>query len=141
MKAEGSRFTPLHVAASVEDGMDAINLLLQRDANTEATDESGQTPLHVAVQCESINNVVALLFEGNANITALDDSKLSPLHKAKTSKILDIPICINRGAKSAEIICHLIKNRNHSTACDVVFSTEHFCSFNKRGHCFHIRDE
>ena len=90
IKAEGSLFTPLHVAASVEDGMDAINLLLQRDANTDATDESGQTPLHVAAQCESINNVVALLFEGNANITALDDSNLSPLHKAKTSKILDI---------------------------------------------------
>ena len=90
IKAEGSLFTPLHVAAFVEDGMDAINLLLQREANTEATDESGQTPLHVAAQCESINNVVALLFEGNANITALDDSKLSPLHKAKTSKVLDI---------------------------------------------------
>ena len=84
-----SNYTPLHVAASIEDGMDAINLLIEREANTEAKDKSGQTPLHIAAQCESINNVVALL-EGNADITALDDSKSSTFHKAKTSKILDI---------------------------------------------------
>ena len=90
IRTEGSLFTPLHVAASVENGMDAISLLLQRDADTEIKDKAGQTPLHVAAQCESINNIVALLFEGNANITALDNSKLSVLHKAKTSKILDI---------------------------------------------------
>ena len=70
--------------------MNAINLLIEREANTEAKDKTGQTPLHIAAQCESIKNVVALLSEGNANITALDNSKLSPLHKAKTSKILDI---------------------------------------------------
>ena len=84
-----SNYTPLHVAASIEDGMDAINLLIQREANTEAKDDISQTPLHIAAQCESINNVVALL-EGNADITALDESKSSPFHKAKTSKVLDI---------------------------------------------------
>ena len=84
-----SNYTPLHVAASIEDGMDAINLLIEREANTEAKDCTGQTPLHIAAQCESIKNIVALL-EGNADITALDDSKSSTFHKAKTSKILDI---------------------------------------------------
>ena len=84
-----SNYTPLHVAASIKDGMDAINLLIEREANTEAKDKTGQTPLHNAAQCESINNIVALL-EGYANITALDDSKSSTFHKAKTSKIFDI---------------------------------------------------
>ena len=83
IKAEGSLFTPLHVAASVEDGMDAINLLLQRDANTDATDESGQTPLHVAAQNNHADCIKTLL-EGGAMVDPLycPKKRETPLHVA-----------------------------------------------------------
>ena len=85
-----SQFTPLHVAASMEDGMLATSVLIQKGANTEAKDDKGQRPLHIAAQLESIGNVVILLFNGNANVMAEDRIEETPLHKAKSSKILDI---------------------------------------------------
>lgn len=85
-----TQFTPLHVAASMEDGMLATSVLIQKGANTEAKDNTGQRPLHIAAQCESIGNVVILIFNGNANVMAEDRIGETPLHKAKTSKILDV---------------------------------------------------
>ena len=90
IQTKETQFTPLHVAASMEDGTIAASILVQKGANTEAKDHTGKTPLHIAARCESISNVVILLFNGNANVMAEDRTKETPLHKAKTSKILDI---------------------------------------------------
>ena len=111
-----SLFTPLHVAASIEDGMVAISLLIQKGSNVEARDSMGRTPLHLAVQCESINNLITLLFEGKANVMALDQQNKTPLHLAKTSKILDI-LLIKTKADDFSGQClleHIIKNHPES---------------------------
>ena len=89
------QFTPLHVAAAIDDDTTAATLLINSNVDdgkidVEATNSIGQTPLHVAAQCGSIKNVMILLFDGDSSVLAEDDNGKTPLHVAKTDKILEV---------------------------------------------------
>ena len=89
------QFTPLHVAAAIDDDTTAATLLINSNVDdgkidVEATNSIGQTPLHVAAQCGSIKNVMILLFDGDSSVLAEDDNGKTPLHIAKTDKILEV---------------------------------------------------
>ena len=85
-----NQFTPLHVAAAIDDDTTAASLLIKIRADVHATDSAGQTALHIAAQCGSVDNVMVLLFEGNSDVMAFDDNNKTSLHHAKTAKTLDI---------------------------------------------------
>ena len=85
-----NQFTPLHVAAAIDDDTTAASLLIKKRADVRATDSAGQTALHIAAQCGSVENVMVLLFEGNSDVMAIDDNNKTSLHHAKTAKTLDI---------------------------------------------------
>ena len=71
----------LHVAAK-SGHAEVVELLLNKNAPKEATDDSGQTPLHVAV-LEGHVNVVELLLARKANAAARRKSaQETPLHGA-----------------------------------------------------------
>lgn len=86
--------TPLLFAARA--GHEAVvRLLLNRKANTEATDKSGQTPLLEAAD-KGREAVVRLLLDWKANTEATNDSGLTPLfiaacegHKTIVRLLLD----------------------------------------------------
>lgn len=89
------QFTPLHVAAAIDDDTTAATLLINSNVDdckidVEATNSIGQTPLHIAAQCGSIKNVMILLFDEDSSVLAIDDNGKTPLHIAKTDKILEI---------------------------------------------------
>ena len=90
------QFTPLHVAAAIDDDTTAATLLINSNADdckidVEAKNSIGQTPLHIAAQCGSIKNVMILLFGGDSSdVLAKDNKGKTPLHTAKTDKILEI---------------------------------------------------
>jgi hypothetical protein len=90
-----NQFTPLHVAAAIDDDTTAATLLINSNVDdckidVEAKNSIGQTPLHVAAQCGSIKNVMILLFDGDSSVMARDDNGKTPLHIAKTDKILEV---------------------------------------------------
>jgi ankyrin repeat protein len=85
-----NQFTPLHVAAAIDDDTTGASLLIKKRADVKATDSAGQTALHIAAQCGSVDNVMVLLFEGNADVMAIDGNNKTSLHHAKTAKTLDI---------------------------------------------------
>lgn len=58
-----------------------IQLLLDREANIEATSESGQTPLFKAAS-EGHEAIVRLLLDWKANIEATNESGQTPLIEA-----------------------------------------------------------
>ena len=88
--ATENQFTPLHVAAAIDDDTTAASLLIKKRADVGAKDSAGQTALHIAAQCGSVDNVMVLLFEGNSDVMAIDDNNKTSLHHAKTAKTLDI---------------------------------------------------
>ena len=72
--------TPLHVAA--EGGhRDVVQLLLEKNAEIETTDDNGWSPLHLAVQWDHID-VVQFLLEKNAEIEAKAKLGHTPLFLA-----------------------------------------------------------
>ena len=90
-----NQFTPLHVAAAIDDDTTAATLLINSNIDdckidVEAKNSIGQTPLHVAAQCGSIKNVMILLFDGDSSVLAKDEKGKTPLHIAKTDKILEV---------------------------------------------------
>ena len=85
-----NQFTPLHVAAAIDDDTTAASLLIKKGADVGATDLEDQTALHIAAQCGSHDNVMVLLFEGNSDVMAIDKNNKTSLHHAKTVKTLDI---------------------------------------------------
>jgi ankyrin repeat protein len=82
--------TPLHAAA--EGGSkQVIELLLNRGADVNAVDNSGQTPLHIVLIMNEhgLEEIVKLLFARGADINAQSDSG-TPLHNAVGTGKVDI---------------------------------------------------
>lgn len=87
---DNNQFTPLHVAAAIDDDTTAASLLIKKRADVRAKDSAGQTALHIAAQCGSVDNVMVLVFDGDSDVMEPDDNNKTSLHHAKTAKTLDI---------------------------------------------------
>ena len=90
VETKEEKFTPLHVAAAIDNNPRAVCLLIRKGANVNSRDSKGQTALHIASQCGSVRNVTLLLFEGKADPLAQDEEKKTPLHYPTKDKILEI---------------------------------------------------
>lgn len=88
-------YDALHDAAR-KDHVGIARLLVERGADVNAKNDTGQTPLHVFV---SHIGMVQLLVERGADVNARDDKGWTPLHEA-TSKgyALIAPFLVERGA-------------------------------------------
>ena len=86
------RETALHMAVSEPK---AVEILLQADAELNATDLSGQTPLHLAVQNKYYESTIRLLDSG-ADIGVHDDDRKTPLLYAILSDDLTLVKAICR---------------------------------------------
>jgi ankyrin repeat protein len=93
--------TALHVLANANYWwqLEALKYLLQKGANIDAINETGESPLHIActnttyaaINCHNDGygywriECVKMLLESGANINILDNTGLSCLHKASSS--------------------------------------------------------
>lgn len=75
-------FTPLHIAAFLNETPMVTQALLDAGANTEAKGEEGRTPLHLAVMRNENVSVIQTLLDAGANTEAEDEYGLTPLHLA-----------------------------------------------------------
>lgn len=82
---------PIHEAASKEH-VDMVRLLLDRGAETNALDDSGNTPLHFADDIETAK----LLIERGANVSARNDEGSEPIHYAAYSQSTAKPLALFR---------------------------------------------
>lgn len=75
-------WTPLHVAAALNDNAEVISLLEQKGADVSARDASGWTALHAAAALNDSVNIIAALSEIGADVSARDEYGWTPLHLA-----------------------------------------------------------
>jgi len=73
--------TPLHLASSAfgNNGLDAVNLLLNKGANVNSQDKKGWTALHYAASYQHIRTV-KLLLRNSANVNLTNENGESVLH-------------------------------------------------------------
>uniref|UniRef100_A0A452SSU2 Ankyrin repeat domain 52 n=1 Tax=Ursus americanus TaxID=9643 RepID=A0A452SSU2_URSAM len=75
------RRTPLH-AAAFADNLSGLRMLLQHQAEVNATDHTGRTALMTAAENGQTAAVEFLLYRGKADLTVLDENKNTALHLA-----------------------------------------------------------
>ncbi|KAG8510254.1 Serine/threonine-protein phosphatase 6 regulatory ankyrin repeat subunit C, partial [Galemys pyrenaicus] len=73
--------TPLH-AAAFADNVSGLRMLLQHQAEVNATDHSGRTALMTAAENGQTAALEFLLYRGKADLTVLDENKNTALHLA-----------------------------------------------------------
>uniref|UniRef100_A0A2K5PQC7 Ankyrin repeat domain 52 n=1 Tax=Cebus imitator TaxID=2715852 RepID=A0A2K5PQC7_CEBIM len=73
--------TPLH-AAAFADNVSGLRMLLQHQAEVNATDHTGRTALMTAAENGQTAAVEFLLYRGKADLTVLDENKNTALHLA-----------------------------------------------------------
>ncbi|XP_045144987.1 serine/threonine-protein phosphatase 6 regulatory ankyrin repeat subunit C [Echinops telfairi] len=73
--------TPLH-AAAFADNVSGLRMLLQHQAEVNATDHTGRTALMTAAENGQTAAVECLLYRGKADLTVLDESRNTALHLA-----------------------------------------------------------
>ncbi|CAO2581926.1 Serine/threonine-protein phosphatase 6 regulatory ankyrin repeat subunit C, partial [Lemmus lemmus] len=73
--------TPLH-AAAFADNVSGLQMLLQHQAEVNATDHTGRTALMTAAENGQTAAVEFLLYRGKADLTVLDENKNTALHLA-----------------------------------------------------------
>lgn len=73
--------TPLH-AAAFADNVSGLRMLLQHQAEVNATDHTGHTALMTAAENGQTAAVEFLLYRGKADLTVLDENKNTALHLA-----------------------------------------------------------
>uniref|UniRef100_A0A8P0N3C2 Ankyrin repeat domain 52 n=1 Tax=Canis lupus familiaris TaxID=9615 RepID=A0A8P0N3C2_CANLF len=73
--------TPLH-AAAFADNISGLRMLLQHQAEVNATDHTGRTALMTAAENGQTAAVEFLLYRGKADLTVLDENKNTALHLA-----------------------------------------------------------
>jgi len=88
--------TPLHIAVEYEN-LDMVQLLLNKNANINATNKDGDTPLHIAVENENLD-MIPLLLEKGANVNAENKDGYTPLHIADEDENLDMIQLLNQTA-------------------------------------------
>lgn len=95
--AQAQPKAPLHLAA--QRGQDKmVALLLDKGADVNARDTTGQTPLHCAVDGRKMATITLLLDRG-ADLSHKDARGLSPLHLAVDKGWEEVVLClIERGA-------------------------------------------
>lgn len=91
--------TPLHMALSFHDAMDAAPFLIGRGADVNARTDLGITPLHLAAEQGDID-VLRLLLDHGADVNAQDRAGIAPLHLAAGSGMArGCRLLLERGAK------------------------------------------
>ena len=87
--------------ASLEVGsgqVKALQMLLEKGANIEATNADGKTPLHTVVS-NGLVELVKILLENGANTEAVDEEGWTPLHRAAFYGHVEIvQILLEKGA-------------------------------------------
>ncbi|KAA8897855.1 ankyrin repeat-containing domain protein [Sphaerosporella brunnea] len=79
--ADGSGWTPLHLACSIKDGEALAATLLHRGADANAQTAAGTTPLHFCVSKQNLP-LVRLLLEKKASARTRDKRGQLPIHRA-----------------------------------------------------------
>lgn len=79
--------TPIHRAAKSPK---VLHAMIQRGANVNVADTSGETPLHWAVRDDNVESV-KLLIEAGANVAATDKAGRSPSYWCKTYDGIEFP--------------------------------------------------
>jgi ankyrin repeat protein len=69
---------PIHIAASLADNIDMVELCLQQGADVNARTDSGQQPIHKAASSTSLGTV-RLLIDAGANIESTNEAGMTPL--------------------------------------------------------------
>lgn len=73
--------TPLHLAC-MGGNTDIVKELIEKEANTNATNEEKRTPVHTAAKYGSVDVVKLLIEQHNMPIKCWDYCKRTPLHLA-----------------------------------------------------------
>jgi ankyrin repeat protein len=90
--------TPLHIAANSCDRVECINLLLDKGARYDATDDEGFVPLHYATLGGSFD-VVEVLVGRDSRVDRVNKHGRTPLHLAATKGNLPVvQFLLYRGA-------------------------------------------
>ena len=118
--------TPLHLAC-LYSNTDIIEYLLEKDADVNLKDESGDTPLHIACDREtftvSTEKIVKLLVDNSADVNAVNNEKQSPLFNLLAKEINELRIktalyLIGKGAENIETLdtykSGVLKNLNEN---------------------------
>ena len=80
VNARSEHGTPLH-AATREEYVEILQLLLGHCVDVDPRDSYNRTPLHLAAELRSLE-VIQILVERNADINARDNQGWTPLHRA-----------------------------------------------------------
>ena len=95
--------TALHAAVMGNAGADLVRLLIERGAQIDAIDGSGETPLHYAARNGRID-LCELLVSKGANINIISDSECTPLVEAAMSgHVRSFLLLINLGADASQL--------------------------------------
>ena len=96
-KSKSNSHTPLHYAVYIES-IEIIQILLDKEADINATNKDKRTPLHVAVEHRK-EEIVKLLMQRGANVGLIDKYGYTSLHlAAKHGDLKIIQHLINYGA-------------------------------------------
>lgn len=89
---------PLHLATKKGD-CEIVRMLIDEEANVNATDENGSTALHIAASYDH-KAVIQLLLDCKAEVNAMDHAHWKPLHcAARHSQVDSIELLIKNGTK------------------------------------------
>ena len=90
----------LHIAASIPNNNETIELLLEAKSDVSALDEFESTPLHFATSISDNDEEIIqnLLGEKNANVAKKDQYGNTPLHLAADDKMAEILLKNGAGA-------------------------------------------
>ena len=75
-------YTPLHLAEMVSKDLSVFELLLDRGADINASEDDGSTPLHFAIRFAEEPAVIELLLDSGADINARAHYGSTSLHLA-----------------------------------------------------------
>ncbi|MCJ1322088.1 hypothetical protein MMC15_007433, partial [Xylographa vitiligo] len=78
---DGSGWTPLMIAASLRDGDELVDLLIQKEADVNAANYNGQAALHFAASKNNLEVARRLIFH-KATARMKDKRNQLPLHRA-----------------------------------------------------------
>ena len=102
--------TPLHLAC-LECDLDMVKFLLERGANVDAVNRSGQTPIFYAVMRRCLK-IVSVLVECGCDVNVIDESGYTPLRWAVDVNSIDV---VRELFKSKTIDANLNDEKSENT--------------------------